>query len=249
MRPGINCRFQYILFFVAILFLFPVFVTAQSESYGTWTSVSYEKDLKKLDIEAETELRTIYMVSLIDRWSLGISADYKLNKYLKVGAGYQFMNSLEYKTDDNGLLISNFYVKNYFIRNRFNLSGTGKYKLDDFSFSLRERVQVTTKEERERTDGTIDDYKVNPAWVWRNRFQLSYNIPHCKITPSASVESFYQLNNPDGNTFDNMRYILSFEYKINKHNYVELYGVVNSELDSDDASGKYILGASYKFSY
>ena len=110
---------------------------------------------------------------------------------------------------------------------------------------------TTIKDESNRIkeDGTTDTYKMNPEWSWRNRLTLSYNIPNSKVTPSLSAESFYQLNNPDGNSFDNMRYQLSFDYKINKRNHVELFGVINSELESEDATGKYILGAAYKYSF
>jgi len=214
-------------------------IFAQRENFGSWTSIAVDKKLNKFEIGAETELRTIYYFRLIERWSLGVNADYSLSKYLKVGAGYQFMNELDQK-----------YL-NYQIRNRLNLSATGKLKMNDFTFTLRERIQVTQKDESNRIkgDGTIDTYKANPEWSWRNRLQMAYNIPDFKITPALSVESFYQLNNPDGNSFENLRYILSFDYKINKKNHIEVYGMVNSELESEDATGKYILGVSYKYSF
>lgn len=215
-------------------------VSAQNLNYGTWTSVEVEKKLDKLDLSAETELRTIAYLRLIDRWSIGLGADYDLAKYLKIGVGYQFMNALDYDQD---------YIKSYFIRNRFNASATGKLKYNNFSFSLRERLQVTFKEDRVQTDGTIDDYKMNPAWAWRNRFQIEYNIPNCKITPALSAETFFDLNNPDGNNFENIRYILNFDYKLNKRNHIDVYGVINSNLYSDDSTGKYILGLSYKHSF
>lgn len=223
------------IFLMSFLAWSPMLMS-QNESYGTWTSMGVEKEYKKWDFGAETELRTIYYTRLIERWSLGVNADYSLFKQLKVGVGYQFMNKLDQK-----------YL-NYSIRNRFNLGATGKLKLADFSFTLRERIQMTQKDDSKRIqdDGTIDTYSVNPEWSWRNRLAMAYNIPHFKVTPSFSVESFYQLNNPDGNTFDNMRYVLSFDYKINKHNNIEIYGVINSNLESDDATGKYILGVSYK---
>lgn len=220
---------------ISLLTLCPTLMS-QNESYGTWTSIGIEKEYKKWDFGAETELRTIYYARLIERWSLGVNADYSLFKQLKVGIGYQFMNKLDQK-----------YL-NYSIRNRFNFGATGKLKLNDFSLTLRERVQMTQKDDSKRIqdDGTIDTYSVNPEWSWRNRLAMSYNIPNFKITPSFSVESFYQLNNPDGNSFDNLRYVLSFDYKLNKHNNIEIYGVINSALESDDATGKYILGVSYK---
>lgn len=214
-------------------------VFAQRENFGSWTSIAVDKKLNKFEIGAETEFRTIYAVRLLDRWSLSLNADYDLSKIFKISAGYQLMNKLDEK-----------YL-NYQIRNRFNVSGTGKLKFNDLSISLRERIQTTIKDESNRIkeDGTTDTYKMNPEWSWRNRLTLSYNIPNSKVTPSLSAESFYQLNNPDGNSFDNMRYQLSFDYKINKRNHVELFGVINSELESEDATGKYILGAAYKYSF
>ncbi|HRZ98768.1 MAG TPA: DUF2490 domain-containing protein [Paludibacter sp.] len=210
---------------------------SQAENFGTWTTIGIEKKVNKWDFGAETELRTVYYVRLIERWSLGVSADYNINKPIKVGVGYDLMSKLDTK-----------YL-NYQMRNRMNVFVSGKLKFNDLSFTLRERVQVTTKDESKRIeDGIIDTYKVNPEWSWRNRLQMSYNIPNFKITPSVSVETFYQLNNPDGNTFDNLRYILSFGYKHKKNNLFELYGVLNTVLDSDDALGKYILGLSYKYS-
>lgn len=226
---------------VSFLVIAPT-LTAQNESYGTWTSIGVEKEYKKWDFGAETELRTIYYARLIERWSLGVNADYSLFKQLKVGAGYQLINSLVYDETKPDR-----YVKNYFFRNRFNVSATGKIKINDFTVTLRERLQLTQKEDRLQADGLIDDYKMNPELTWRNRLQLAYNIPNFKITPSFSVESFYALNNPDGNNFDNLRYLLAFDYKLNKRNVVELYGVMNSSLTSEDATGKYILGISYTY--
>lgn len=219
-------------------------LTAQNESYGTWTSIGIEKEYKKWDFGAETELRTIYYARLIERWSLGVNADYSLLKQLKVGVGYQLMNCLVYDEYE-----PNRYVRNYFFRNRFNLSATGKLKFNDFTISLRERVQLTKKGDRLQTDGQIDDYKINPELTWRNRLQLAYNIPNFKLTPSFSVESFYELNNPEGNNFDNIRYLLGLNYKFNKRNSMEIFGVVNSSLVSEDATGKYILGVNYTYSF
>ena len=103
-----------------ICLLLPIsFLVAQSESYGTWTNLSVEKKLnKKWDIGAEAELRTIYYVRLIERMSLGVSADYDIIKGWKVGAGYQLMNRLDTK-----------YL-NYQLRNRANISTSGTYSFN-----------------------------------------------------------------------------------------------------------------------
>jgi len=233
-----------VFLFLVLAFLFIESTFAQTdnskENYGTWTTFGINTKFHKWEFGTDTELRTVYFVRLINRWSLGVSADYNLLKQLKVGLGYQFMNELDYNPD---------YSKYYFFRNRFNATATGKIKFLNFNISLRERLQLTQKEQRTMLDGTVDTYSINPALVWRNRLLLAYNIPHCKITPSVSVESFYKLNDPNVNSFDSFRYSLSFDYKINKHNSIELYGVINSQLNSDDSFGKYILGSGYTYSF
>ncbi len=217
------------------LFAFIMFSNAQIENFGTWTSISAEKNLGDIGLGAETELRTILGVRLINRASVGLSADYRINDYLKVAAGYSFMNNLDTK------------YENYQFRHRFNAGATGRFKVDRFTFSLRERVQLTTKDEskRIRDNGTIDTYRINPAWVWRNRFQAEYNIRKSKFTPSFSVESFYELNNPAGNSFYKMRYTLTCDYRINKRNSVSVFTVLNTGFDDEDMYGKYILGINY----
>ncbi len=226
------------------LFLVP-YTFSQTSNFGTWSSIGIEKKItKKWNVETETELRTIggnnlYFVRLIERWNIGVTTNYDFNKNISLGVGYDFMNKLDTK------------YKNYQFRNRFNFAGTGKLKFYDFTFSLRERIQTTFKDDSKRlySDGTIDTYKMNPEWSWRNRLKISYNIPNFKINPSISAETFYQLNNPDGNRFENIRYILSFDYKYKKRNLFEFYGVYNSELISEDSFGRYVLGVGYKYSF
>lgn len=238
-------------FIILLLLTLPVAALWAQGQYGSWTTISLEKELsKKWELAAEAEMRTIYYVRLMERASLGLSADYTILKGWKVGAGYQIMNKLDTK-----------YL-NYQLRNRFNISTSGRLKFNDLTISLRERIQLTTKDEskRIRDDQTIDTYKINPEWKWRNRLQLSYNIPNCKITPTFSVESNFQLNNPDGNHFDKMRYILSLGYKIKKVHLIEVFGILDDEFESADAGsiisnsddevyGKYNLGIGYKYSF
>ena len=226
---------KFILIFA--LFIGITGMLKAQNQYGTWTSVGLEKKTGNWNFGAETEVRTIHYVRLINRWSLGLNADYKIAKPLKVGLGYEFMNVLDEK-----------YL-NYQFRNRFNADITGKQKLGNISFSLRERIQLTKKNDSKRIDmdGLIDSYNIDPAWVWRNKLDADYNIPKCRFTPGISIETFYSLNDPDGNKLDKLRYILYTDYKINKHNKIKVFGVLNSEKGTDEAdySGKYNLGLSY----
>ena len=225
---------------IFILCLFLVLIsekTSAQAEYGTWTSVGIEKKTGKWNFEADTELRTIYYLRLINRWSIGFDAEYKIAKPLEIGFGYTLMNVLDQK-----------YL-NYQFRNRFNAGITGKQKWGRFDFSLSEGLQLTTKNASKRLDdfGSTDTYKINPALMWKNAIQTQYDIPKSKLTPGMELESFYELNNPDGNKFDKLRYSFFLKYKLNKYNSVKLSGIYNKELGTDvaDYSGKYILDIKY----
>jgi len=223
------------LIFLSFLVIF-ISTSAQTQ-FGTWSTIQLDKKInKKLSFNAETELRTISSYKLINRWSIGLNAEYKIAKPIEIGVGYQFMNVLDQK-----------YL-NYQFRNRFTADVTGKQKWGDFSFSLSEGIQLTTKNDSKRIkDGIIDTYKTNPAVMWKNSLEAEYNIPKCKITPEFQFKTYYTLNDPDGNAFDKLRYTLTLKYKLNKQNRIGIFGVYNHELGEDDAdySGKYILGIKY----
>lgn len=237
--------YKKIILIITVLSVSVLASYAQDARFGNWTSLNIEKDLNKWEVGAEAELRTNFFEKgpLVDRASFGLGTDYKLIKGLKLGVGYQIMSNLDTK-----------YLK-YLMRNRFTASINGKLNFDRFTFSLRERLQLTLKDEsnRLRDDGNIDTYRINPDLKWRNRLQIAYNIPKFKIDPTFSVETSYNFNSLDGNHFSKYRYILSFDYKLKKQHIFEVSAVLNSlvgaNLDSDDLYGKYIIGTSYKYSF
>ena len=80
-------------FYLLALMMMPLSSLAQSDDFGVWTSIGAEKKIsKKLSVGMEAELRTRDDVSTLDRWSVGVDAQYKLTKWLKVSAGYSFLD-------------------------------------------------------------------------------------------------------------------------------------------------------------
>jgi hypothetical protein len=231
------------VFFAITLLLVNVTLKAQTDDFGIWASAAVEKSLGKLNLGAEAELRTKDNASQTDRASIQVSADYDIFKPLKAGLAYQFIDYYDSKYAD------------YQPRHRFIMYLQGKYKLGDFTFTLRERAQMTTKDESDRIKtsgkkkGSIDTYKVNPEWTWRNRFKATYNIPHFPVNPSIAVETFYELNNPDGNVFDKVRYTLSFGYNITKHHQLDVFGLIDKEINVTDPVTTYITGVGYTYSF
>ncbi len=209
---------------------------AQTNDFGIWTYAGFSKKLKKFDLLSNAEFRTRKNASAVDRWSVKFEGSFNFNKYLETGAAYQLIDFYDYKYSD------------YQVRNRFYVFFQGKFKLGHFGLSLRQRIQYTTKDEtdRIRSSGMIDMYHVNPDITWRSRLKIIYYTPDFFINPSFSVESFYQFNEPEGNQFEKMRYSMALNYK-KKHNAIELFGLIDNEINISDPVRKYVLGISYLF--
>ncbi len=222
-----------------LLFLAPSALFSQTNDFGVWTSVGAEKEIGKWDLGVSTELRTMDNSRQINRWSLQLVAAYNIIKPLKAGVSYEFIyfNDLEYS--------------DYQPRHRYILFLQGKQEIGNFTFSLRERVQRTIKDESDRIieTGKYNNYKINPDYTLRSRLKADYNIPKFPVNPSFSFEAFYQLNNPDGNTFDNLRSILSLNYTLAKQHKFELYGLIDKEINVEDAGTMYVAGLGYTFSF
>ena len=215
-------------------------IFAQQEA-GVWSTISIDKKIhEKWNLGAEAELRTfggtdIYLVEQVERWTLTANVGYSPLKPLNLSATYILMDVFDTKYD------------NYHWQHRFYLSAVGRQNWGNFSFSLRERLQITTRDDSKR----IEPYEIKTDVVLRNRLLVAYNISNLPITPSASFEAFYLLNHPDNNKFNEFRYILSLAYKINSKNTFELYGLYRqnpAKPPKASTFGVYILGLSYKIS-
>jgi hypothetical protein len=229
---------------VLLLGLLPVLVftihAQRTDDFGVWTTFEVEKDLgKKWSVNGELEFRGREDMTEVGRWAVRVGGDYKIVKNLKVGVAYQFQyfHDLEYA--------------DFQPRHRLIGSIQGKQKWGRFTFTLRERVQGTYKDDSDRVkkSGKIDTYKMDPEWTWKNRLKVAYDIPKSKFTPAASFETFYQLNNPDGNEFSALRYTLSVDYKLSKKHRFSLSGIYNHEMNVKDPVDRYVVELGYMFSF
>ncbi len=236
--------------FYLLLFLSVVNSTVfsqESEPGGIWTSLSLEKKLtKKWDISCELEFRTSSFSMERERLAFQLGTEYKIFKNIKLGTGYSYLNvSDDYKFSSDSIR------EHYQNRHRVFVQAAWKQKIGDFTFSLRERTQMTFKDESDRhnASGEINSNRINPDFIWRNRAKLSYNIKNFPVTPSCYFESYYLLNDSQQvriyNTnqidykeshmvFTKLRYGLSLEYKINKKNLIEFYSLFSNERGAEE---------------
>ena len=81
--------------YVAVLFLFHLSLTASAQSEGGLLlgAEANKKLSKELSISLEAELRTRNNFKTMDRWVVGLGAQYKLTNWLKADAGYKLLNT------------------------------------------------------------------------------------------------------------------------------------------------------------
>lgn len=222
---------------LAFIFIFTGLssIKAQNEQYGLWLSFKADKNYGKWSLGAESELRTVYFLRLIDRGSISLEAKYDFMKRLKAGLSYTLMNALDVK------------YRNYQLRNRFAAALEYKIKFSNFRLVIDQKLRTTLKDEqnRIREDGSLDTYSNNPEWTWVNGGEISYNIPKSKLNPFLSAQTYYTLNSGETDRLKNTRLKGGLMYKINKRQSFKVYFLYNTNQESDDNFGKFIGGISF----
>ena len=234
---------------------------AQSD-FGLWYELGAEKKLsRQWNIGGEAELRTRNNAKTIDRWSVGLSAEYRIIKGVKASAGYTFLydnNPEELTFNSSG--DPNKYTPRYWgARHRFNVSLSGSTEWNRFKFSLRERWQYTYRPEvadkkykfSYDEDDNLSAYTMQPVkgkgkHVLRSRIGINYDIPQWKLDPFVNIEMF---NDKDG--IQKMRYQAGIDYKFRKkHTFALTYRFQDVNNDDDDHEvNSHLVGISYTYKF
>lgn len=229
---------------------------AQSEG-GLIASAEAEKKLgKKLTVGIEAEMRTRNDFKTLDRWNFGIGADYKFNKWLKGGIGYNLLNQnfredIDYKSSGS----YNHWRPSYWgVKHRLHASLTGSYKFQNgLKLSLRERWQYTYRPEKTVQRWDFDD----EAWEdkvrsgkgknqLRSRLQIEYDRKGALLTPYASVELYNSWN------VEKIRYTIGTDFQLSKqHSLGVFYRFQNMKnVDADEYTpDMHYIGLGYKFKF
>src|SRR5574344_830368 len=79
--------------FILVLASIPFTGMAQSDDFGIYNSLDVVKTVShRLKIDVGAEYRSHDNVKSTDRYSFGLSVDYKLSSWLSVGTGYDLLN-------------------------------------------------------------------------------------------------------------------------------------------------------------
>lgn len=257
-------------------------VPAKASDFGVWTSAGAEKKLGLFSLSVDGGLRTQDGFKNVDRWQVGFGVEFKPVKYFSVATSYDFLYSYKpgrrkdrydswVETDDEGreTTVSEYDGYNlkhayWRCRNRWNFDLTGKLPVGRFTFSLRERFQLTrsisttSREDKYRMESGSDepqyrrsDVDLHPATNTvrlRSRLKVDYDIRHCPLTPYAYVEVHNNLRAHFHNV--KTRLGIGTEVKISKRHRIDVGYVYQDSSDSDERGGKlHAIDVSYKYKF
>ena len=235
------------LLLAAMLLCMSNSLQAQESEFGMWGSLGVKKSLsKKWGVSAEAEYRAQDGLKSTDRWSLGVSTDYKLASWLKAEAGYVYMYKRKLtEYTDKGNLVPAYWQP----RHRVYVSFTGNVKFNRFKLSLRERWQwteftglSTAKFDGDDLSKRLSDKVISGHGenVLRSRLQLEYSIPHSGLTPLMSVEHF------QADKLKKMRYSIGAEYDLSKQHSLKLLYIYNNPKEDEQKGSIISLGYTLK---
>ena len=213
--------------------------------FGGRVSVELDKKLRKgLHVSLEEEVRLDNNFGAFDRFHTTLGLSYKVHPNVKVGVGYALINPYS---------STNAAFKN--ARHRVMVDASANYKVGAWTFSLKERVQLTYR------TGDMNEYQ-NPraAFSLKSRLKAQYRVS-ASFTPYAYVELRNTLNAPviaayrdedgtyvteDGYETGNAGWFISgwngvyvnrlrgsvgVNYKFDKHNTLNLYILADRVMD------------------
>lgn len=203
-------------------------VKCQNKDAQVWTSVSLEaKIVKKLTANVAQEVRFNENVTEVGTIYTDLGLDYKINKHFQVSLNYRFVEKR--RTDDY-----------YSFRQRIYIDLKYDEKLKPFQIQFRSRIQDEYADIGRAADGGI------PEFYLRNKLTVKLD-KWKKLTPFVSVELFSPLENDYKGLFDNIRSSTGIDYDLSKHHKVELFYMIQQELNVSRPETDFVLGLGYGF--
>lgn len=220
--------------FCLFLLLLPLQVMARSgDETDAGLSLSYEAEknlIGELNLSVAEEIRLITNEIGFDRSATTAGLDYAFwEKRIKIGAAYEFLylyNSKHY----------------YEPRHRYYFNLSLRQTFGDFTLSWRGRVQGTYRQEN------IGEYKINPKYIMKNKFEVEYSIWGRPWKPFVSCDLSTELNDPMGNDLARVRTEAGAQYRINRTNYITFFLRWDEYLVDNDPR-VISLGAAYKMRF
>ena len=218
-----------------VLLLFSVGVFAQSErstDFGGIVSAEAEAGLGgPFGLSVEEELRFENNCTQFDRWLNSVGVDYTcLHNRMNIGLTADYIR----RHNDRG------YYEN---RGRLGLQVTYTEDWRRFRFQVRSKAIGTFFDER------TGEHRVNPRLYWRNRLKVTYQPMNSRFKYALSTELFWLTNDPKKGGIDNLRTVLSVDYRLARQYTLSAFVRMDNDLQVKEPVDRFFLGLTFKAKY
>ena len=182
-------------------------------------------------LSAEEELRFNNDFSQFDRWLNSVGVDYTCwHNRMNIGLTADYIR----RHNDKG------YYEN---RGRLGVQVTYSEEYRRFKFTVRSKVLGTFFDER------TGEHRVNPRIYWRNRLKVTYQPMNSRWKYALSTELFWLTNDPKKGGVDNLRTVLSVDYRLSRRHYLSAFARVDNELGVKAPVDLFYVGLTFKAKY
>ena len=222
---------------LVIVLLLPLSVSLFSQSNRTTDFggiVSAEASVAlpaNFGLSAEEELRFNNDFSQFDRWLNSVGVDYTCwHNRMNIGLTTDYIR----RHNDKG------YFEN---RGRLGVQVTYSEEFRRFKFTVRSKVLGTFFDER------TGDHRVNPRIYWRNRLKVTYQPMNSRWKYALSTELFWLTNDPKKGGVDNLRTVLSVDYRLSRRHYISAFARMDNDLGVVEPVDMFYVGLTFKAKY
>lgn len=223
------------LIYIVLWLLLSMSVFAQSErttDFGGIVSAETEVGLGgPFGMSVEEELRFDHNFTQFDRWLNSLGVDYTcLHNRMNIGVTADYIR----RHNDRG------YYEN---RGRLGVQVTYTEDYRRFKFQVRSKAIGTFFDER------TGEHRVNPRLYWRNRLKVTYQKPNSRFKYALSAELFWLTNDPQGSYLDNLRTVLSVDYRLSRRYYLSVFARMDNDLQVKEPVDRFYFGLTLKAKY
>ncbi|TAL69785.1 MAG: DUF2490 domain-containing protein [Bacteroidetes bacterium] len=208
------------LFKIIIILIIPLFnltnLFSQQKDTELWTGTGIDIPVwDKLSIEPAEQFRFDNGITKLKSAITDLSLKYKINKYFKVSTTYRL-----YAIPD-GIPNHALYLSGYF-----------KYENKPLELAYRLTYKKKFEEKNQKQEHI------------RNKITAEFEASDW-LKPFIAYELFYRLNYKKGDRFDNYRFYLGCNFKINKDHEIQLYYMREEEINMKKPKRTDIIGIFY----
>ena len=182
-------------------------------------------------LSVEEELRFDHNFTQFDRWLNSVGVDYSfLHNRMNIGITTDYIR----RHNDRG------YYEN---RGRLGLALTYTEEYHRFKFQVRSKAIGTFFDER------TGEHRVNPKLYWRNRLKVTYQPINSRFRYALSTELFWLTNDPKKGGLDNLRTVLSVDYRLSRRYYLSVFARMDNDLWVSEPVDRFYFGLTLKGKY